>query len=1330
MALQSLYSGASAKQAGAIIEQMKTTKEKLYQRAGLQVFQQVDQIRQSLCSPKRFYSHSLVLDYKISSSDERILLEILKPVPGASSDHTHTPCLSGTRTIVIKNICDWALDTSLNKMFWLNGLPGVGKSSIACSVLKELRTLDNSTAESFFCQRGNMLYNNAKVVIQTLIYNLACDVPAFRDCLLLKLRDARGQNYLEYTHYSEELRDIVCSSLKETASQGAAVMLVDALDECLDDREQKNLLRELLLLTKQCGWLKVILTSRPYQHIEKFFTSQKQSIHSLSISYNMTPGDELNAFEDLLKYTEHCIDLLVQENDFTHPGKDKIMQLAEKAKGLFQWVTVAVKYLSDALDQDKALVVLLDQSSDTNAMKGLYQLYQVILNECLDLENVENVKICSAILGGLIVLKVPLPPADISKLIPECSEGAIVMLCSKLHSVIGQLGDGSISIAHQSFADYLISAPDHNLVPSGLHFDLPRTNYNVACQCLNIMLYGLKFNICGLETSLKFNKDIPDLKEKLCRCVPKHLLYSCINWIDHYENLQNSCWQDYSTMCEKIQELVVTGTVLFWIEILSLAGQMKIARKTSSLKSLTEVKDLIKDVEQFVRAFYFPILQSMPQLYISAIPFSPTQSVFYKFRSKFKHILQIVEGQNDSWFERHSIFTIKQQEKVHSVAFSPDGSRIAGSFDKTITLWDAETVEQIGQPFSGHSDTVLSVVFSQDGSIIASGSVDKTVRLWDAETGEEIGQPLSGHSGSVWSVMISPDGLRIVSGSDDRTVRVWNAQSGEQIGEPLSGHSSTVWSVAFSPDGSTIVSGSDDRTVRLWDALTREQIGESLTGHSDTVYSVAFSPDGSKIVSGSFDRSIRLWDTKTREQICQPSAGHSDTVYSVAFSPDGSNIVSGSVDRTVRLWDTVTGEQIGQPLSGHSDAIWSVVFSPDGSKVVSGSDDRTVRMWDVLSEEQTGQPIFGHSDAVHSVAFSPEGSRIASGSRDKTVILWDSVTGEQIGWPLSGHSDAVYYVAFSPNGSKLVSGSYDRTVRLWDIVTGVQIGQPLSGHFGTVWSVAFSPDISRIASGSEDGTIRLWDAGNGVQIGEPLLGHSGTVSSVAFSPDGLRIVSGSDDGTVRLWDAMTGKQIREPFFGHTDAIYSVAFSPNGSRIVSGSYDRTIRLWDAEIGKQIGQPLTEHFDAVYSVAFSPDGSRIVSGADDRAIRLWDAKSRNQIGVPLTGHSDTVWTVAFSPDGKRIASGSNDGTVRLWDVHGHHDHVVEGSLQERCSHVEDNGWVYLDNEQRIPLLWIPEDFHDNLRSHALMCFSGDRRHRVVKLDFSDFAYGDEWMTVFYH
>ena len=79
-----------------------------------------------------------------------------------------------------------------------------------------------------------------------------------------------------------------------------------------------------------------------------------------------------------------------------------------------------------------------------------------------------------------------------------------------------------------------------------------------------------------------------------------------------------------------------------------------------------------------------------------------------------------------------------------------------------------------------------SVAFSPDGKRLASASRDGTVKVWDAATGQET-LTLKGHTGRVRSVAFSPDGKRLASASDDRTVKVWDAATGQEI-LTLKGH--------------------------------------------------------------------------------------------------------------------------------------------------------------------------------------------------------------------------------------------------------------------------------------------------------------------------------------------------------------------------------------------------------------------------------------------------------------------------------------------------------------------------------------------------------------
>jgi WD40 repeat protein len=603
-------------------------------------------------------------------------------------------------------------------------------------------------------------------------------------------------------------------------------------------------------------------------------------------------------------------------------------------------------------------------------------------------------------------------------------------------------------------------------------------------------------------------------------------------------------------------------------------------------------------------------------------------------------------------------------EPVDSVAYSPDGSRLAtATRDGTVCVRNAAS----GEVILTLPGTI--VAYSPGGAQLATGANDGTVTVWDAASGREL-RTLAGHAGALTELIFSPDGVRIVSASNDETVRIWDATTGQEtLTLPMrSGGWATGSDVLFSPDGKYLITSDIDFVVTVWDPIT----GDALLALPGGGSPMAISPDGKflALISPEGYDIAAVWDLEASlaagsVQALATAIDHTDFIGDIAFSPDGSRLATSGQDATVRVWAVgLDGAQESLSLAGHSDFVDRLAFSPDGRSLATASSDGTARIWDISpSGNQEILTLAGHRDSRRRVAYSPDGTRLATTGGDGQALILEAESGETL-LTFPHPAGVVWQAVFSLDGTRLATAGEDNTARVWDAADGRELltltghsqAPPVGGFYPGIASVAFSPDGKVLASAGADGQVRLWD----VETGESALAlqaHPDGIGAtrVAFSPDGSRLAAASDahpvegdpeagDPLVRVWDLASGQELYT-LTGLPNRAWGLAFSPDGAKLVVAVAADFVKVYDAVTGEE-SLSLAGHSGDVVAAAFSPDGALLATGGVDPP-RLWDLATGQEL-ITLPGHTGRVNGLAFSPNGTRLASSSFDGTTRVYTL----------------------------------------------------------------------------------
>ena len=251
----------------------------------------------------------------------------------------HNSCLKRTRGAVLDTIEGWTIDFDRAPIYWLNGVAGTGKTTIARTIAERVFA-DGRLGASFFCSRDFEDRRDLQLIFPTLAVQLARKYPKFRSIFV---RLVRSDPEISHESLFNQMHKLIVQPLK--GSSVSTVIVIDALDECKDREPASAILSVLGQFVSEIPSVKFFITGRPEPRIrEGFRLPLLAEVTDVFVLHEVEPSQ---VDGDIRLFFTHEFSELVRRrrglDDW--PTKDQLELLCKRAAGLFVYAVATVKFI-------------------------------------------------------------------------------------------------------------------------------------------------------------------------------------------------------------------------------------------------------------------------------------------------------------------------------------------------------------------------------------------------------------------------------------------------------------------------------------------------------------------------------------------------------------------------------------------------------------------------------------------------------------------------------------------------------------------------------------------------------------------------------------------------------------------------------------------------------------------------------------------------------------------------------------------------------------------------------------------------------------------------
>ncbi|KAF5706586.1 vegetative incompatibility het-E-1 [Fusarium mundagurra] len=990
----------------------------------------------------------------VTKLDKVDISQIMAQLPVAAgaahnsqAEEDNSICLKTTRSELLHDIDDWLENTNTETIFWLQGMAGTGKSTIARTIAKRWDD-QNHLGASFFFKRGGGDCGNLSCFYTTIAFQLAIH----HHDLASSIKAAVDRDPSLMSKVGEEqFEKLILQPIMglQPAKRETIAIVIDALDECDGDEGIKRLIR-IFTRTKDVSnvRLKVFITSRPELHIRLGFravsgTYQDFVLHE--IPNNIIERDIRTFFIEELNRIRQDYNLMTEKElhlPDTWPGPERTAALVKKAVPLFIFAATVCRFIRQWISADPEVqlqkVLTFDTKSQESKMNATYlPSLEQQLGGLSKREEKDVIDDFQQIVGTIILLEVPLTVSALSKLI-DVPEKSIYHRLEVLRPVLNypETAESPIRLLHLSFRDFLLDPEKEGM--NRFWVDEKQSHGRLAVGCLRILKSSLE-DICGLVAPGIASSEVT--ASRVSSCISPDLEYACRYWVNHLTKTPERTISSEDILAFLEHYLLHLLECLSLIDRLSeiysmIQGLQAIERvmtmtSTPRISQLTAVQEnecprlceLLKDLRHFLRTNFTVVDQYPLQLYSSlryTVPStSPMQPIF---TSSTPEWMSQFPDSSSEW-DRHQNVLEGHEAPIVTAAFSPDSTYMVSlSEDGNMRVWRLDTSECIretwieGVPFGVNPTIAITTepiwIYFKD---------DVKMYLWHGETAELVGQypsfadrrkPCFSQCAQYCAFMDTSNHvvlLKLKSGSAPERLSLDDSRLEHDAREK-----GNIPFFVFSTDSEYLALYSNvsyDESL-VWDIASgacikhysNRAIPEPSTD-KDPLYSISIMlcADHSMMVAFSppdFRTRIQIRALPSGELV-QRFDGHKRNVITTVFLKDGKVLGSSCAGNEIRTWNIETGQCLTRFVPFTSPGFIRV--SPSYERACSLLETKTVS---VVSYTPNERPRIADDTVpgIKSLILSNDKTHVAAIFKSD-VRIWDIKSGDSVFHLGNNHRD-------------------------------------------------------------------------------------------------------------------------------------------------------------------------------------------------------------------------------------------------------------------------------------------------------------------------------------